>query len=118
MAKFTLVAAPTFKHTIMIPTAGADDSELQFTFKHRTLSELREMETAARAKQEACREEGDAEGELKSMAEFIMEIASGWEIKDKFTEANLVKAFVGYPKFFDAVVTGYTRELYCLREKR
>ena len=45
MAKFKLVADPTFKCKVLIPRAGQEDGEIEFTFKHYIPKELENFET-------------------------------------------------------------------------
>lgn len=117
MAKFTLAAAPTFNLTIKIPVAGGGELDLDAVFNHRDLDELRAAEKASRDAQEQARADGDAVKELKAMAGFILFIMHSWPIDEQLDELNVIKACVNYPRFFDAVTMGYTRELWCLREK-
>ena len=44
MTKFSLIPNPTFSVTASIPRAGAEDGKLTFTFRHKTLGELRSMD--------------------------------------------------------------------------
>ncbi|WP_432757752.1 phage tail assembly chaperone, partial [Pseudomonas aeruginosa] len=44
MTKFSLIPNPTFAVTASIPRAGAEDGKLTFTFRHKTLEELRSMD--------------------------------------------------------------------------
>jgi hypothetical protein len=44
MTKFSLIPNPTFSVTASIPRAGAEDGKLTFTFRHKTLEELRAMD--------------------------------------------------------------------------
>ena len=118
MAKFTLAAAPTFKLTVNIPVAGGDELELDGVFNHRDLDELRAAEKESREAQEQAREAGDAVKELKAMAGFILFIMHSWPIDEPLDDLNVIKACVNYPRFFDSVTMAYTRELWCLREKR
>lgn len=119
MAKFTLAAAPVFNHTVIIPVAGsAEGLELGMTFKHHPISELEQQEEESRQKQLSFRESGNKDGEYVAMAEFIQFIAKGWDLEQEFTSENIIVACSRFPRFFEAVVNGYVRELYCVREKR
>ena len=81
MAKLSLVPNPTFKAKVAIPQAGGDSVEVEFTFKHRTKTELSEFV------------KGRAE---KSDVETFMDMVSGWELSDAFTEANAAALLEGY----------------------
>lgn len=118
MAKFKLAVDPTFKHVVQIRVAGSDEpQELEMTFKHHTITELAEEEERARTVQQEARDEANKVGEYESMAAFIMFIAKSWELPQPFNEENLIIAMTCYPRFFEDVVGGYTRELWCLRQK-
>jgi len=43
MAKITLVAAPTFNWPVPIPVAGGESVPVEFTFRHRTKTQLDEF---------------------------------------------------------------------------
>lgn len=60
--KFTLQPKPTFKANVSIPRAGDEDGVLTFTFNHKPLKELADLEKL----------------EGKTATDFLMEIISGW----------------------------------------
>lgn len=60
--KFTLQPKPTFKANVSIPRAGDEDGLLTFTFNHKPLKELADLEKL----------------EGKTATDFLMEIISGW----------------------------------------
>lgn len=95
MAKLTLNPNPTFKAKVGIPVPGSDEpAEVEFTFKHRTKDEL--------------------DAWMKESAEDlqkVMEMASGWDLSDKFNEANVQKLLQNYFGAAAAIVTGYLSEL-------
>ncbi len=45
--KFTLQPKPTFKANVSIPRAGDEDGVLTFTFNHKPLKELADLETVS-----------------------------------------------------------------------
>lgn len=120
-AIFSLVPNKTFDHTVKIPRPGADDAELQFTFNHHSLRDLKakqkdmakEYEKAGKIKDDDKRDEAA----LKLQAGFIMWLASGWEVADEFSEENIITMLVNYPRSFDAINTHYQAELWCIRSK-
>jgi hypothetical protein len=71
MTKFSLIPNPTFSVTASIPRAGAEDGKLTFTFRHKTLEELRSMDEklqkAAEGKKAA----------IEPQADYLMEIVEG-----------------------------------------
>lgn len=81
MAKFNLVANPTFKAKVGIPVAGGEPVEVEFTFKHRTKTALEEF-IATREKQ------GDVET--------FMEMVSGWGLADEFNKENVTVLLENY----------------------
>ena len=111
MTKFSLFTNPTFSVTASIPRAGADDGKLTFTFRHKTLEELRAMdETLQKA----------AEGKkaaVEPQADYLMEIVEGWALPDEFTRDNVIVLLQNYPRAFDSIGLAYTKELMGIREK-
>lgn len=95
MAKLTLNAAPTFKAKVGILVPGSDEpAEVEFVFKHRTKDALEAW----------MNEPGE---DLKK----VMEMASGWDLPEKFTEANVSKLLQNYFGAAAAIVTAYINEL-------
>ena len=84
MAKFKLQPDPTFKAKVKIPIPGvAKESEVEFTFRFRDSDELEALLKRA------------AEQDVIKTA---MEMASGWELSDEFSEDNLKllqKTYIG-----------------------
>lgn len=102
MAKLKLTPDPTFKAKVGIPVAGGGIDQVEFVFKHRTRDELDAFLRRA--------------NELRDAA-LILEVASGWELADGFTEENLTKLvqnYIGSPK---AIFEKYLDELTRAREK-
>lgn len=103
MAKLTLQPKPTFEAKVGIPAAGAGVLPVVFTFKHRTRTELKSFVAGL--------------GDFASDGELIMAMASGWDLADPFTLANvelLVENFVASPT---AILDTYLDELARGREK-
>lgn len=95
MAKLTLNASPTFKAKVEIPVAGSDEAaEIEFVFKHRTRDDLDKW----------MNETGD---DLQK----VMDMASGWDLPDKFTDANVKTLLQNYFGAAAAIVTAYLGEL-------
>lgn len=78
MAKLSINAAPTFKAKVGIPVAGGESVEVEHTFKHRTKDELDEF-VASRID--------------KTDAETYLEMVSGWDFAEEFSEES-VKAML------------------------
>lgn len=81
MAKFKLVANPTFKAKVGIPVAGGEHVEVEFTFKHRTKTALEEF-IASREKQ--------------SDVDTFLEMVSGWDLADEFNKENVETLLENY----------------------
>ena len=111
MTKFYLNPNPTFSVTASIPRAGAEDGKLTFTFRHKTLEELRSMDEklqkAAEGKKAA----------IEPQADYLMEIVEGWALPDEFTRDNVIVLLQNYPRAFDSIGLAYTKELMGIREK-
>lgn len=111
MTQFSLIPNPTFSATANIPRAGAEDGQLTFTFRHKTLEELRVMDgklqKAAEGKKSA----------IEPQADYLMEIVDGWVLPDDFTRENVIVLLKNYPRAFDSIGLAYTKELMGIREK-
>ncbi|WP_447855507.1 phage tail assembly chaperone [Enterobacter sp. WI-ESBL-E8] len=99
--KFTLQPKPTFKANVTIPRAGDEDGVLTFTFNHKPLKELADLEKL----------------EGKTATDFLMEIISGWALPDAFNAENLSVLLQNYPAAMKAIPETYYRELMGQREK-
>ncbi|HED3067897.1 TPA: hypothetical protein R4057_004949 [Kluyvera ascorbata] len=111
MTKFSLIPNPTFSATASIPRAGAEDGQLSFTFRHKTLEELSEMDAELHKK---------ADGKkniVEPQAHYLMEIVEGWALPDEFTRENVIVLLKNYPRAFDSIGMAYTKELMGFREK-
>ncbi|QBM23580.1 hypothetical protein E1B03_14525 [Citrobacter arsenatis] len=99
--KFTLQPKPTFKANVSIPRAGDEDGVLTFTFNHKPLKELADLEKL----------------EGKTATDFLLEIIAGWALPDKFNADNLAELIENYPAAMKAITETYYRELLGQREK-
>lgn len=111
MTKFSLIPNPTFSVTASIPRAGAEDGKLTFTFRHKTLEELRSMDEKL---QKAAEDKKDA---IEPQADYLMEIVEGWALPDEFNRENVIVLLRNYPRAFDSIGLAYTKELMGIREK-
>jgi hypothetical protein len=102
MAKLKLNPEPTFKAKVAIAAAGSDVDPVEFTFRHRTRDEM----TAFFKASEDLRD-----------AKLILEMATGWELADAFTEENLNKLAQNYITAPQAIFEAYVSELVKAREK-
>jgi len=97
MAKLKLVANPTFKAKVGIPTAGGDPVEVEFTFKHRTKAALDQWMK-------------DMTG--KGNAEYILGFVEAWELEDALTKENIETLLENYMGASQAIIDVYFDELY------
>lgn len=95
MAKLTLNPNPTFKAKVGIPVPGSDElAEVEFVFKHRTKDQLESWM-----------------GENGEDLQKVMEMVDGWDLPDKFNEANVKTLLQNYFGAAAAIVTAYIGEL-------
>lgn len=83
MAKLKLVANPTFKANVGIPVAGGEPVQVEFTFKHRTKTEL---ETWIKSRAD------------KSDVDSFLEMVVGWELEEAFGRESvelLLENYIG-----------------------
>lgn len=99
--KFMLQPDPTFKANVNIPRPGQDDGIITFTFRHKTLEDISDLE-----KQE----------DMTSKA-FLLEIIADWALPDEFNVENLGVLFSNYPQSMRAITEKYYAEMLGAREK-
>lgn len=100
--KFSLNPNPTFKVDVAIPRAGEEDGALTFTFKHKPLNELSDME----------------KHDALSSADFLLDIISGWALPDELTRENVELLMNNYPKALESITRSYYSEILGSREKK
>lgn len=93
--KFSLTLKPTFTANVPIPVPGEGVSEVQFTFKGRTRSQLSEF----------------LEDKETLKVDVVMLMASGWELEEPFDKERVEKLLDNYLGAFDAIQSTYLREL-------
>jgi len=111
MTQFSLIPDPTFSTTASIPRAGKEDGKLTFTFRHKTLDELRVMDEKLQK---------GAEGKkstVEPQADYLLEIVEAWALPDEFNRENVITLLKNYPRAFDHIGLAYTKELMAIREK-
>jgi hypothetical protein len=109
MAKIKLIPDPTFTAKVKVPVPGKGEVDVDFTFKHRDRDEMR-------AFVERVNLPADAEGAMTD-PQLVMECASGWELADTFSEANVkefCRHYIGGPT---AVFETYVSEIAGARLK-
>ena len=96
MAKLTLEPAPRFKKAVAIAVPGGDAVLVEFTFKHRTRTELDAL----------CESLSD-----RDPVDVLFDIADAWELEAPMNREN-VQAFVeNYQPASLAVFRTYVSEL-------
>lgn len=96
MAKFKLQPEPTFKSKVKIPVPGeSKEPEVEFTFRFRDRDELAAL--LERAKEQ-------------DLVKTAMEMVSGWELTDPFTEDNMRLLDKTYIGSLSRVVEAYWEE--------
>ncbi|MDU3906569.1 MAG: phage tail assembly chaperone [Citrobacter portucalensis] len=111
MTKFTLIPNPTFSVTASIPRAGGEDGKLTFTFRHKTLEELRALDEKLQKAAEG------KKSPVEQQANYLMEIVDSWALPDEFNRDNVIVLLKNYPRAFDSIGLAYTKELMGIREK-
>ncbi|MBE4989803.1 hypothetical protein INF61_20495 [Enterobacter cloacae complex sp. P18RS] len=111
MTQFSLIPNPTFSVTASIPRAGDEDGKLTFTFRHKTLEELRAMDSKMQKAAEG------KKAVIEPQADYLMEIVEGWALPDEFNRENVIVLLQNYPRAFDSIGMAYTKELMGIREK-
>lgn len=96
MAKLQLKASPTFEAKVLIPVAGGNPEPVTFTFKHRTRDELQSWLN------------GGAEREDVAA---VLDMASGWDLEDKFNAESVALLTQNYIGAARAIVEAYIDEL-------
>ncbi|MCW9583065.1 phage tail assembly chaperone [Klebsiella pasteurii] len=100
-AIFKLQPNPIFKADVAIPRAGEEDGVLNFTFKHRPIKELAELEDI----------------DEKTICDFLLEIVDGWALSEPCTRENIGVLVDNYPGAVKAIMATYYQELTGNREK-
>ena len=100
MAKLSLTQKPTFTAGVQIPILGGGTEAVQFTFKAKRKTEFSEwLESLTNQKDEGRKDEV-----------IVLEIASGWDLEEAFTEKNLAELGELYPGSGRAIVAAYINE--------
>jgi hypothetical protein len=94
--KFSLEPNPTFKKEVSIPVPGEGYAPVEFIFKHRDREGFEAL--AARM--------GDI-----TPVDFLLEIASGWNLDEPFDAEHLTKLTDRYLGAFQVIADTYFAEL-------
>jgi len=99
-----LTADSTFNAKVAIPVPGKDAVDVGFDFKHRTKDELKAFLA-------------DKKVAKSSDAEYVMELATGWELTDEFNVKNVAVFLQHYHRAASAIRDKYFAELADIRLK-
>lgn len=102
MAKFKLVAEPTFKCNVFIPRAGQEDGQIELTFNHYSADKLTKLEDEVKDKQ---------------IIDLVMKIVQGWSLDEEFNQENMQILLNNYPAAWRAITDTYYKEMLGQREK-
>lgn len=102
MVKLTLKANPTFRAKVGIPVAGGAPISVDFTFKHRTKSELDKF----------MKSRGDV-----SDVDTVMDMVEGWELEEKFDREGVELLLENYAGAALALYLAYIEELLQAKRK-
>lgn len=102
MAKLTLKAAPTFKAKVGIPVPGGSPVPVEFTFKHRTKTDMDKF-MGSRA----------GVSDLDS----IMDIIEGWDLAEPFDREGVEALLENYAGAALALYVAYVDELLQAKRK-
>lgn len=94
--KFNLTAAPTFKAQVSIDVPGGKSASVEFTFKHRSKEQFKELMEGMEGREDL---------------DLIKDIASGWELDEPFDVEHLTTMIQNYIGSARAIVETYMREL-------
>ena len=97
MAKLKLNPDPTFQGKVEVHVPGSAPASVVFTFKHRTRPEM--VTFFAKVK------------EMKDDVELIMAMATGWDLEDEFSKANIKTMCAAYIDFPGASYEAYLKEI-------
>lgn len=103
-AKISIVADATFVAPVSIHRPGKDAVDIDFTFKHRTKPELDKFR-----KEMEVKKPGDVE--------YVMLLASGWELDEDWSKKNLATFFSNYHTAAIAITQVYFEELRGAKRK-
>ncbi len=91
---------PTFKSSVGIPVPGGKPEPVEFTFRHRKVSDLASFGDAIKG---------------KPNAEVVLQCIVGWALTDEFNDENVGRLVDNYPGAATAIIDAYYRELANVR---
>ena len=120
MAKIKLGARPkTFTHTVSVSVPEGGTAQVQMVYKYRTRTEfgafVDNLLATAGAAPPASQAEADVVFSLRQAlanardtnADYILQIADGWNLDEEFNRANLVQLCDELPGAAQAIIEAY-----------
>ncbi|MBW7903027.1 MAG: hypothetical protein H3C26_16210 [Rhodocyclaceae bacterium] len=96
MAQFSLTPDPTFTATVEIPVPGKKPAKIDFTFKHRDREQFGQWFDALR--------------DNESDVDVVLDIASGWNLKEPFGRETVEQLVTGYLGSARSIIDKYIAE--------
>lgn len=119
--QFRLNPNPTFNASVPIPVPGDDVQDLVFAFKHMNRVKfaefLKSLDQAGENKVDQDTTKEPAEIGLDSDVKFILEMASGWELKDEFNAENIRTLLSNYFGASKAIIQTFIDALTVAKAK-
>lgn len=108
MGRLTLNPNPTFNAKVEIPVAGDTPAKVEFTFKHRTRSQVDSFLKETYRDQP---EQGNVDSNVADV-DLILSMATGWDLAETFNRENvelLVQMHIAAPAaIFEAYLAALT----------
>lgn len=115
-AKITLTPPATFSAPVEIHMPGGKVGEIEFKFKHRTKSAIKEL-LATFAAPAGADDEAKAAFVAPEDVDVIMDLASGWDLDEPFNRETVERMTEVYVGSAQAVINAYLSELSGARVK-
>lgn len=112
MAKLSLVNAPKdFKRTISIELLDGSKADIEIEFKYKTRTEYAKLLDEVMKSETGDNTDKTASDIFKKLgegtADFILKIASGWDLEDTFNKKNVAILVDTYPAVANAISEAY-----------
>ena len=125
MAKLKLGSPPkTFKQKVEIPLLDGGTADITLDFKYRTRKEFGEfvdgfIKSASEPKKKKTEQTltDILANEDEANAQYILQVAEGWDLEDSFNEASILQLITEYPSANLAIGEAYMSALMKGRAK-
>lgn len=108
--KVSLIPPSTFTAPVEIRMPGGEIGEINFKFKHRTKSAVKELLASLSAPEGSTDEEREAFVGPKD-EDIILDIATGWDLDDAFSLKSVIEMGEMYTGCERAIIQTYLSEL-------